>query len=237
MGGEEDRYGIEDCSKSKAKPAPAKKPAPKPAPKPAAKAPRRPSRPQSRRRLPKRGDAQAGKPPVSNVEAIKALAIKAGAAKGGAAQPAVTPADKDGETSDSPLLDLSDAAVRKMIKNAKKRGYVTYEQLNGVLPSEEVTSEKIEDVLAMLNEMGINVVESEEAGEEEDKEDDDDDDDAGGDLVETSSKSVAETKKSEPGDAPTTPCACICARWARSSCSRARAKSRSPSASRPAARR
>ena len=87
-----------------------------------------------------------------------------------------------------------------MIKNAKKRGYVTYEQLNGVLPSEEVTSEKIEDVLAMLNEMGINVVESEEAGEEEDKEDDDDDDDAGGDLVETSSKSVAETKKSEPGE-------------------------------------
>ena len=137
---------------------------------------------------------------MSNVEAIKALAIKAGAAKGGAAQPAVTPADKDGETSDSPLLDLSDAAVRKMIKNAKKRGYVTYEQLNGVLPSEEVTSEKIEDVLAMLNEMGINVVESEEAGEEEDKEDDDDDDDAGGDLVETSSKSVAETKKSEPGE-------------------------------------
>ena len=54
-----------------------------------------------------------------------------------------------------------------MIKNAKKRGYVTYEQLNGVLPSEEVTSEQIEDVLAMLNEMGINVVESEEAGEDE----------------------------------------------------------------------
>src|SRR5947199_3708015 len=93
------------------------------------------------------------------------------------------------ETPDSPLLDLSDAAVRKMIKNAKKRGYVTYEQLNGVLPSEEVTSEKIEDVLAMLNEMGINVVESEEAGEDEEKEDDDDDDDAGGDLVEVSQKS------------------------------------------------
>ena len=73
-------------------------------------------------------------------------------------------ADKDAaETTDSPLLDLSDAAVRKMIKNAKKRGYVTYEQLNGVLPSEEVTSEQIEDMLAMLNDMGINVVESEEA--------------------------------------------------------------------------
>src|SRR5215469_8520558 len=61
-----------------------------------------------------------------------------------------------------PLLDLSDAAVKKMIKLAKKRGYVTYEQINAVLPSEEVTSEQIEDILAMLNEMGINVVEQEE---------------------------------------------------------------------------
>jgi len=55
----------------------------------------------------------------------------------------------------APLLDLSDAAVKKMIKSAKKRGYVTYEQLNAVMPSEEVTSEKIEDILAMMNEMGI----------------------------------------------------------------------------------
>src|SRR5919107_2540154 len=102
----------------------------------------------------------------------------------------------------APLLDLSDAAVRKMIKLAKKRGYVTYEQLNAVLPSEEVTSEKIEDILAMLNEMGINVVESEEAGEDEEgREEEDDDDDAGGDLVEVSQKSVTETtKKYEPGE-------------------------------------
>ncbi|HYA05267.1 MAG TPA: RNA polymerase sigma factor region1.1 domain-containing protein, partial [Xanthobacteraceae bacterium] len=69
------------------------------------------------------------------------------------------------ETPDAPLplLDLTDAAVKKMIKSAKKRGYVTYEQLNAVMPSEEVTSEKIEDILAMMNEMGINVVETEEA--------------------------------------------------------------------------
>ncbi|MBV8839648.1 MAG: RNA polymerase sigma factor RpoD [Alphaproteobacteria bacterium] len=126
--------------------------------------------------------------------------MKAGAAKGGAATPAQAAQDKDAETQDSPLLDLSDAAVRKMIKNAKKRGYVTYEQLNGVLPSEEVTSERIEDVLAMLNDMGINVVENEEAGEDEEKEDDDDDDDAGSDLVEVSQRAVTETKKSEPGE-------------------------------------
>src|SRR6266852_6347399 len=62
-----------------------------------------------------------------------------------------------------PLLDLSDAAVKKMIKAAKKRGYVTHDELNAVLPSEEVSSDQIEDIYAMLNEMGINVVEAEEA--------------------------------------------------------------------------
>ena len=73
-----------------------------------------------------------------------------------------------------PLLDLSDAAVKKMIKSAKKRGYVTYEQLNAVMPSEEVTSEQIEDTLSMLSEMGINVIEQEDADEsDEDKEEDD----------------------------------------------------------------
>ena len=61
------------------------------------------------------------------------------------------------ETPDAPLplLDLSDAAVTKMIKQAKKRGYVTHQQLNAVIPSEEVTSEQIEHILAALNEMGI----------------------------------------------------------------------------------
>jgi len=181
------------AAKSKSK-APAKKPAPpaRPAPKPAAKA----AAPAKGGKSAPAAKPGSTKPPVSNVEAIKAVAIKA-AAKGAA--PAAAAADKDApETSDSPLLDLSDTAVRKMIKNAKKRGYVTYEQLNGVLPSEEVTSEQIEDVLAMLNDMGINVVESEEAEAEEEEEDDDDD--AGGDLVEVSSKSVTETKKSEPGE-------------------------------------
>ena len=66
---------------------------------------------------------------------------------------------------DSPLLDLSDQAVKKLLKTAKARGYVTYDELNSVLPSEEVTSEQIEDTMAMLSDMGINVVESEE-GEE-----------------------------------------------------------------------
>src|SRR5437016_8082091 len=67
---------------------------------------------------------------------------------------------------DGPLLDLTDAAVKKFIKQAKVRGYVTMDELNKVLPSEEVTSEQIEDTLAMLSEMGVNVIESEEQAEE-----------------------------------------------------------------------
>ncbi len=72
-------------------------------------------------------------------------------------------------TSDGPLLDLTDQAVRRMIKLAKKRGYVTYDELNEVLPSEEFTSEQIEDVLGQLSEQGINVVDNEDpeaSGEE-----------------------------------------------------------------------
>jgi RNA polymerase primary sigma factor len=74
------------------------------------------------------------------------------------------------DTGDGPLLDLSDAAVKKMIKLAKQRGWVTHEELNKVLPSEEVSSEQIEDTMAMLNEMGINVVESEEEAVETEEE-------------------------------------------------------------------
>ena len=66
---------------------------------------------------------------------------------------------------DGPLLDLTDAGVKKFIKQAKARGYVTMDELNKVLPSEEVTSEAIEDTLAMLSEMGVNIVEAEEDAE------------------------------------------------------------------------
>ena len=103
---------------------------------------------------------------------------------------------------DSPLLDLTDAAVKKMIKTAKKRGYVTYDELNEVLPSDQTTSDQIEDIYAMLNEMGINVVEPEEASEEGSAEGGDEgDEEEGGDLVEASPRTVAiSEKKSEPGE-------------------------------------
>jgi len=78
-------------------------------------------------------------------------------------------ANETSETNDGPLLDLTDKSVQNMIKAARKRGYVTHEELNAVLPSEEFSSEQIEDVLAKLSEMGINVVDSESEAEDDDK--------------------------------------------------------------------
>jgi RNA polymerase primary sigma factor len=112
--------------------------------------------------------------------------------------------DNDGavtvDAADGPLLDLNDAAVKRMIKLAKKRGFVTYAELNAVLPSEEVSSDQIEDVYAMLSEMGITVsegddpddVEEEQAAEEEEAE--------GGDLVESPRATAVATRTSEPAD-------------------------------------
>ena len=84
--------------------------------------------------------------------------------------------------SDGPLLDLTDAGVKKFIKQAKTRGYVTMEELNKVLPSEEVTPDAIEDTLAMLSEMGVNVVEAEEDAAET----------TGGEVAERAETSVTE---------------------------------------------
>jgi RNA polymerase primary sigma factor len=75
-------------------------------------------------------------------------------------------------------LDMSQAAVKKMIADARERGYITYDQLNTVLPPEQVSSEQIEDVMSMLSEMGINIIEDEEVEEGEAP--------VAGELVETS---------------------------------------------------
>jgi RNA polymerase primary sigma factor len=72
----------------------------------------------------------------------------------------------EGNDSDAPLIDLNDADVKKVIARAKKRGYITYDQLNEALPQGEMTSDQIEDMSAALNEMGINIVDNDEAGEE-----------------------------------------------------------------------
>ncbi len=102
-------------------------------------------------------------------------------------------------TTDGPLLDLSDDAVKKMIKVAKKRGYVTMDELNSVLPSEEVTSEQIEDTMAMLSDMGINVVEDDEQTEEAEAEGNDAEEEAN-ELAEQTGTAVAAVAKKEPTD-------------------------------------
>src|SRR6202030_1358604 len=107
--------------------------------------------------------------------------------------------EKDSAEAPSPLLDLSDAAVKKMIKQAKKRGFVTFDQLNEVLPSDQTSPEQIEDIMSMLSDMGINVTEADEADGEEDK-DEAADDDTDNELVEVTQKAVTEVKKSEPGE-------------------------------------
>ncbi len=73
------------------------------------------------------------------------------------------------ESGDAPLIDLNDASIKKLIARAKKRGYITYDQLNEGLP-QDMTSDQIEDITSALSEMGINIVENEEAGEDNDGE-------------------------------------------------------------------
>ena len=75
--------------------------------------------------------------------------------------------EEGGMSADAPLMDAMAAAVKKMIGRGRDRGFVTYDELNAVLPAEKFSSEQIEDTLAMLSEMGINVVESEEREESE----------------------------------------------------------------------
>lgn len=99
---------------------------------------------------------------------------------------------------DGPLLDLSDDVVKKMIKAAKKRGFVTMDELNSVLPSEEVTSEQIEDTMAMLSDMGINVVEDDEEAEAETETEEETSE--GGELVEAGGRALATTPKRDQGD-------------------------------------
>jgi RNA polymerase primary sigma factor len=167
---------------AKATPTPKATPAPKAAPAPKVS----PMRPEVSRTAALKAGAKA----VSEKEAVKA---KTGGKEEG---------EKDAEaTPDTPLplLDLSDAAVKKMIKQAKKRGYITYEQLNAVMPSEEVTSEQIEDTLSMLSEMGINVIEQDEASDD-DAEKEEDDDDEGGELVEVTSKPLIVKSDKEPSE-------------------------------------
>jgi RNA polymerase primary sigma factor len=106
------------------------------------------------------------------------------------------------EPADGPVLDMSDAAVKKLIKTAKARGFVTLDALNAVLPSEEVSPDQIEDTMSMLSDMGITVVESEdpeEAAASADGEDaSEDDEPSRAVVVSSASVPVAVQARAEP---------------------------------------
>ena len=145
----------------------------KPAPKPvkAAAAAKSPAKAQSKAKP----EAKTAAKTAVDKKAVPPAAPPAPVKANGKAVPPGKPGLKPGENetpgdADSPLLDMSDVGVRKMIARAKTRGYVTYDELNKVLPSDKVSSEQIEDTMSMLNEMGINVIESEEQEEGADAE-------------------------------------------------------------------
>ena len=106
------------------------------------------------------------------------------------------------EGPETPLLDLADAAVKALIRSAKKRGYVTHDQINALLSSEEVKSEQIEDTLAKFSEMGVNVIETEEAEPENEgaREEPDDEEESEGELVEVKPKLPAKSGAKDPAE-------------------------------------
>ena len=76
------------------------------------------------------------------------------------------------DSGDAPLIDLNDASIKKLIARAKKRGFITYDELNEALPQDQMSSEQIEDVMSAISEMGVNIVENEEASDDDEKEED-----------------------------------------------------------------
>jgi RNA polymerase primary sigma factor len=105
--------------------------------------------------------------------------------------------------SDRPLLDMSDYAVKRMIAAAKKRGHVSMETLNSVISTDEMSAEAIEDMLAMISDMGINIVEEDEADDydgEGDGPSAEEEDEQDTQIAASSSKAVANAKKKEPTD-------------------------------------
>ncbi|GAO38651.1 RNA polymerase sigma factor RpoD [Sphingomonas changbaiensis NBRC 104936] len=82
------------------------------------------------------------------------------------------------EGGDAPLIDLNEASIKKLIARAKKRGVITYDELNEALPQDQMSSEQIEDIMSALNDMGVNIVENDEAGEDGEAEKEPEEDEA-----------------------------------------------------------
>src|SRR6186713_2079545 len=101
----------------------------------------------------------------------------------------------DGDSGDAPLIDLNEGSIKKLVARAKKRGYITVDQLNEMLPQDQFTSEQIEDVMSALSDMGVNVVENEDAGEDAEPEDDTPDEADANDAQDDSAPAFETNKK------------------------------------------
>ena len=108
------------------------------------------------------------------------------------------------EPGDAPLIDLNDAGLKKLIARAKKRGYLTFDELNEALPQDQVDPDKYEDIMAALNEMGVNIVENEEASDDEKREEPDDteeeqaSDDGSGEVFQVQPKKETVDRTDDP---------------------------------------
>ena len=99
------------------------------------------------------------------------------------------------EGGDAPLIDLNEGSLKKLIARAKRKGYITYEQLNEALPQDQMTSDQLEDIMSALNEMGVNIVENEDVSEEDKEEEDKDDEAAASEDVDAGPQLTTTTKK------------------------------------------
>ena len=99
---------------------------------------------------------------------------------------------------DAPLIDLNDANVKKLLAKAKRRGYLTYDELNAALPQDQMSSEQIEDVMSTINDMGVQIVESDEAGE--DGEEQEEEIETIDNISENDPRSLTQAKKSTAGE-------------------------------------
>ncbi|KLI63815.1 RNA polymerase sigma factor RpoD [Aurantiacibacter marinus] len=91
---------------------------------------------------------------------------------------------------DAPLIDLNEASIKKMIAKAKRKGYVTYDELNAALPSDQMSADQIEDIQTAISDMGVQIVESDEEAQE--------DDDGPEEIAPTGSESQAQDKQNVP---------------------------------------
>ncbi|HEX9947223.1 MAG TPA: RNA polymerase sigma factor region1.1 domain-containing protein, partial [Allosphingosinicella sp.] len=117
---------------------------------------------------------------------------------------AKTPNGGDGEDKqdggDAPLIDLNEASIKKLLARAKKRGVLTYDELNEALPQDQMSSEQIEDIMSALNDMGVNIVEADEGDDEDSSAKDEPDADAEDDGTSGENERFIVEKKKETVD-------------------------------------